>query len=673
MTDAHPAQKQNQNQNQPGSSPLHEIVDASRLLGARSDLVLHGGGNTSIKTRLLDVFGDATDVIYVKGSGWDLASIKEEGFAPLRMDRLHRLLALESLSDSAMMNELRQASLDSTAPDASVESLLHALLPQTAVLHSHADAIITLTNLVDGEQRVRDLFGERLVVVPYVMPGFDLAKRAGELWAQQSTAASKGLLLMNHGLFTVGDTADEAYERHIDFVTEAERYIQNAIGAGRTAPSRASGTEHPRTELSPTSADTATAVAELRSALSRAAGTPMILARHTDEAVAVFTARDDLATLAGQGPLTPEHSIRTKRLPLLGQDVDRYVADYQAYVDEFGSGRGRQITPLGPEPRIILDPDLGMLAAGRTAKDASVAADIYHHTIAVVQTASRISEYRALPAADIFDVEYWELEQAKLARENNTFPFRGEVAIVTGAASGIGRACAKAMLDAGAAVIGLDLDASVATTFDGPAWLGLRVDVTDVDAVRDAVHTGVERFGGVDMLVMAAGIFAASAPIASLDLASWHKSMAVNADSVVALMQIAYPFLKIAPNRGRVVLIASKNVVAPGPGAAAYSSSKTAAAQLARVAALEWAEDGIRVNMVHPDAVFDTALWSPELITARAEKYGLSEEAYKTRNLLHAEVTSARVASVVEVMCSDTFNCTTGAQVPIDGGNDRVI
>ncbi|MCU1544021.1 MAG: Short-chain dehydrogenase [Microbacteriaceae bacterium] len=641
---------------------LDDIVAFSRKLGERSDLVLHGGGNTSIKATVTDVFGDAADVIYVKGSGWDLATIEAAGFVPLRSDRLAKLLTLDSISDSEMMNELRLASLDSTAPDASVEALLHSFLPATAVLHSHADAIVTLSNLVDGERRVRELYGDRLVVVPYVMPGFDLAKAASELWKAESTPESLGMVLLNHGLFTVGDTAAEAYERHIGLVTEAEHYAASVSGA---APAAAP------VDLAVSSLETALTVAGLRTEVSAAAGMPMILRRTTGVDVAAFVGRDDLASIAAQGPLTPEHSIRTKRVPQLGRDVAGYTAAYNSYVAH--NTGDRAITPLTPEPRVILDSELGLLTAGRTAKDAAIAADIYRHTIGVIGTATRISEYRALSPADIFDVEYWELEQAKLARESTPLPFRGEVVIVTGAASGIGRACAEAFLAAGAAVIGLDRDPGVADTFSGAAWLGIEVDVTDVDAMRAAVYAGVDCFGGVDMLVMAAGIFAASAPIAELDLSSWRTSMAVNADAAVALLQIAHPFLKLAPDSGRVVLIATKNAAAPGPGAAAYSASKTAAVQLARVAALEWAEDGIRVNMVHPDAVFDTALWTPELIAARAAKYGMSESEYKTRNLLHAEVTSARVASMVQLMCTDVFDCTTGAQVPVDGGSDRIV
>jgi NAD(P)-dependent dehydrogenase (short-subunit alcohol dehydrogenase family) len=281
--------------------------------------------------------------------------------------------------------------------------------------------------------------------------------------------------------------------------------------------------------------------------------------------------------------------------------------------------------------------------------------------------------YQALPAADIFDVEYWELEQAKLRRTGSPPPLAGQVALVTGAASGIGKACARALLDAGASVVGLDVADSVHTALAGPEWLGVPADVTDPPAVAAALRAGVERFGGLDLLVVSAGVFPQSQPIAKLDPSAWRRTMAVNVDSVADLLRACHPLLAQAPAGGRVVLIASKNVPAPGPGAAAYSASKAALTQLARVAALEWAADGIRVNIVHPDAVFDTGLWTDEVLAERARRYGMSVADYKRRNLLGREVTSATVAQMVTQMCGDAFACTTGAQVPVDGGNDRVV
>jgi rhamnose utilization protein RhaD (predicted bifunctional aldolase and dehydrogenase)/NAD(P)-dependent dehydrogenase (short-subunit alcohol dehydrogenase family) len=639
---------------------LAGCVYGSRLLGSDPALVLHGGGNTSVKATVADITGEPQVVLYIKGSGWDLANITSAGFTPLRLSSVRRLLKLDRLDDAEMMNQLRCASLRADAPDPSVETLLHALLPYPAVQHSHADALLALTNQPDGEALVRDVFGDDVVVVPYVMPGFDLAKRTAHLFAGQAGPGTQGMVLLNHGLVTFGVDTNEAYRRHVDLVTRVEEYL-----VGQTRRPAAT----PRTVVAPhpDPLDLAT----LRRSISEAAGAPMVLSRHDDPHIRAFVDRPDLRTLAGRGPATPDHVIRTKRLPLIGCDVAAYVSMYQAYLDEHRDRARTALTPLDPAPRIVLDPAFGMLTVGRTARDAAIAYDIYAHTIDIIERAEAVGSYRALPAGDIFDVEYWELEQAKLGRSATPPEFAGEVALVTGAASGIGRACATALRARGAAVVGIDINPAVAA--DSDDYLGVQGDVTEPSTVDDAIERGVERFGGVDIVVPAAGIFPESHPLADLDPAAWRSTMSVNVDAIAYLFARVYPFLSLAPGGGRVVLIASKNVPAPGVGAAAYSVSKAAATQLARVAALEWAAAGIRVNVVHPDAVFDTGLWTDELIAERARHYGISVAQYKTRNLLHAEISSARVAALVVALCGDAFAVTTGAQIPVDGGNDRVI
>ncbi|HZN16579.1 MAG TPA: bifunctional aldolase/short-chain dehydrogenase [Micromonosporaceae bacterium] len=643
----------------PGAhDPVGQCVYGSRLLGAEPALVLHGGGNTSVKTTVPDVFGDLVEVLYVKGSGWDLATIERAGFTALRLDRLRRLLGLGRLTDTQMMNELRAARLDASAPDPSVESLLHALLPHAAVLHSHADALVTLTNQPDGAAVVRSVLGADVVVVPYVMPGFDLAKLCAATVPAQLAPDTPGLVLLNHGLFTFGASTQEAYQRHVELVGRAERFLARHRPQWADEPQRA---DQPRSAVAPAE------IAALRKEISDVAGRPMVVSRHDNARVRGFLARPERSQ---RGPLTPDHVIRTKRVPLLGRDVAGYAREYRRYFDEHKDRRGVPLTMLDPAPRVLLDPAYGMLTAGPRVADADIAADIYHHTIDVIATAESVGSYQALDAADLFDVEYWELEQAKLGRAGAPAPFTGEVALVTGAASGIGRACAQALRARGAAVVGLDLSPGPA---EAPDYLAVRVDVTDPAGVTDAVRAGVERFGGVDMLVAAAGVFPAAQPLAGSDPAAWRQAMAVNAESVAYLFGAVHPLLALAPRGGRVVVVASKNVRAPGPGAAAYSASKAAVTQLARVAALEWAGDGIRVNLVHPDAVFDTGLWTEELLADRAARYGLSVAAYKRRNLLGMEVTSRHVGEVVAALCSDGFAATTGAQVPVDGGNERVV
>lgn len=640
--------------------PIEECVYGSRLIGADPSLVLHGGGNTSVKADWTDVTGDVVDALYVKGSGWDLASIEVPGFTPLPIARLHQLLTLDSLSDPDMVAALSAARLDPASPQPSVETLLHALLPHRAVLHSHADVIVALTNLANGEDVVTEALGGDVLVVPYVMPGFDLAKVVAEMWPRAATDRTIGMVLMNHGLFTFGETTSLAYERHVELITRAEKWLAARASPPASAP-RLEDVD--RVEL-----------ATIRRDISRAAGTPMIVTRHRNDTVARFVARPDLASLADRGPLTPDHIIRTKRVPLVGLDIEAYVVAYRGYFARNSNRSPGELVMLDPAPRVVLDPRIGMLTAGRSPGDADIAADIYHHTIPVLEQAEdHLGGYRALGEAELFDVEYWDLEQAKLRRRGTPPPMTGQVALVTGAASGIGRACAAELLDRGAAVVGLDVSEEVAEAFAGAAWLGVTADVTDGDAVAGALDAAVERFGGIDLAVLAAGIFGASRPLAEFDEFEWRQVQAINVDSAAALLADLHPLLARSPAMPAVTVIASKNVPAPGQGASAYSASKAALTQLARVAALEWAADGIRVNAVHPDAVFDTALWTEDLITERAARYGLTPEEYKRRNLLSVEVTSATVAGVVTELLSERFAATTGAQVPVDGGSDRVI
>lgn len=310
---------------------------------------------------------------------------------------------------------------------------------------------------------------------------------------------------------------------------------------------------------------------------------------------------------------------------------------------------------------------------GQNAKEAEVAEAIYRHTMQVITQTEAMGGYRALPAQDIFEVEYWDLEQAKLKTAGKTPPFTGEVALVTGGANGIGKACVEAMLARGAAVVSLDLQPGSDDFTSRPDYCAIQCDVTDEAQLAEALEAIVRRFGGLDMVVLNAGVFPPGTPIAKLALDAWEKVMRVNLNANLSLLRLCYPLLKASPRSGRVVVVASKNVPAPGPGAAAYSASKAALTQLARVAALEWGADGIRINVVHPNAVFDTGIWTDDILAARAKNYGMSVEDYKTNNVLKVEITSRDVGELVATLCDAPFSRTTGAQVPIDGGNDRVI
>jgi rhamnose utilization protein RhaD (predicted bifunctional aldolase and dehydrogenase)/NAD(P)-dependent dehydrogenase (short-subunit alcohol dehydrogenase family) len=642
-------------------SDLELRVYSSRLLGRDNTLVLHGGGNTSVKLRERNVAGEEEEILYVKGSGWDLKTIEAEGFAPVRMAHLLKLAQLEALSDPQMVNELATNVTRAGAPAPSVETILHAIVPHKFVDHTHADALLAITNTEDGEARIREIYGEEVVIVPYVMPGFELAKVCGRKFAAEAKPSTIGIVLLQHGLFSFGATAEESYGRMISLVERAENYLkENAAWEWPIGPMGPIGPM--RVQL-----------ATLRQRIAQSAGFPVLFSTVCDARSIGFARANNVSEISQRGPATPDHILRTKRLPMLGRDVESYASSYREYFARNSPRAKEAKTMLDPAPRVVLDPEFGLATAGRSAKEAAIARDLYSHTMEVIQRAEALGGYRALSEEELFEFEYWDLEQAKLRRAGAPPVFAGEIALVTGAASGIGKACVEALLRRGAAVIGLDINSKVAGIAARPAYLGLPCDITSAEAVGEALEAGVRAFGGMDMVILNAGIFPAGTPIESLESSEWRRVFEVNVDANLTLMRECYPLLKLAPRGGRVVVIGSKNVAAPGPGAGAYSASKAALTQLARVAALEWGGAGIRVNTLHPNAVFDTGIWTDEVLKARAESYRLSIDEYKRRNVLGTEVRSSDVAELAAEMCGPLFSKTTGAQIPIDGGNERVI
>lgn len=641
------------------TTPLDLRIYTSRLLGADTRLVLHGGGNTSVKAQHTNLFGEEETILYIKGSGHDLATIDRRGFAPVRLNELVRMAQLPSLSDGDMVNAMRCAMTDSTAPTPSVEAILHAIIPATFVDHTHADAVLTILDTPHAEQYVREIYGDKLLVIPYVMPGFALARQCAIQLTTELKPHHEGLILLNHGIFTWGDDARTSYERMIHYVDMAEQFVNQRVV--RTVPSA-----HPLPAARQ-------ARAELRAAISDAMGAPVVtVPRHTDESAA-FVTRPDLADIAQRGCVTPDHIIRTRQIPLVGRDVTAYTERYQRWFEELKGSIDAPLTMLDPAPRIVLDAELGMLTVGRRVREAVIAADVYGQSIPVITAAEQLGGYTPLGDIDLFAIEYWELEQVKLKLLGSLPRMSGEIALVTGAASGIGRACVEAFLAQGAAVIALDINPELPAIYQRPDVCTVVCDISDEHALIKAVDTGVSAFGGIDILVLNAGIFPKSRTLNQMPSAEWRQTMAINLDANVVLMRECHGMLKLAPNGGRVVVVGSKNVPAPGPGAAAYSASKAAITQLARVAALEWGNDNIRVNVIHPNQVFDTGIWSDDVLSNRAASYGLSIDEYKKNNILHTTITSRDVAALVVELCGPVFARTTGAQIPIDGGNDRVI
>lgn len=650
------------------ADPLAMRVYSSRLLGREPALVLHGGGNTSVKAEVADLFGDAKPVLYVKGSGWDLATIEAPGFAPVCLDTLCRMAELPALSDPEMVRAQRAAMTDPYAPNPSVEAILHAIIPFKYVDHTHADAAVTLTNTPDGEARIRALYGERVLVVPYTMPGFVLAKVIWEMTQDIDWSSLDGMVLMSHGVFSFADDARSSYENMIRLVTQAEEALAEEGASVATDTIARDGN----------ASSDLRQLAALRRAVSQARGSAGVARWNTSLEAVGFSGLSNVEDIATRGPLTPDHVIRTKRVPLvlraeseaaMSQCCEDYFDDYRAYFDRNTSG---DLTCLDPAPRWAVWPGRGTLAFGANVKEADIIADISAHTVAAIQRAECLGGWQALPEKDIFDVEYWDLEQAKLRKAGTPAAFAGKVALVTGAASGIGRACAEALHEKGAAVVALDIDPAVETHFAASDFVGWVCDVTDTESLQAVVDEAVRLFGGLDIVVSNAGTFPSNSRIEEMDSDVWERSLRINLSSHEQLLQCCIPYLEHGINPA-VVFMASKNVIAPGPGAAAYSVAKAGVTQLARVAALELGPKGIRVNVLHPDAVFDTAIWTQEVLESRAKHYGMTVQEYKTKNLLKVEISSRDVAEMTCALAGPLFAKTTGAQIPIDGGNDRVI
>jgi rhamnulose-1-phosphate aldolase/alcohol dehydrogenase len=671
-------------------------VYTSRLIGRDTSLVMHGGGNTSLKGVVTTLLGDKVEALFIKGSGWDLDSIEPPGLPPVRLADLRRLRALPALSDEEMVNQLRVSLFDAGAPSPSVETLLHAFLPHRYIDHSHADIALVVTNQPpgDAEALAREAFGPRFAIVPYVMPGFALAKLAAEVYERDPSV--EGLVLLNHGLFTFADDARTAYERMIEAADRAERFVRARLaGAPRVVVEGADldGAARAAAKLAPA----------LRGALAEqgdgeGAGFQRMLLEHRASGdVLEALARPDAADLASRGPLTPDHVIRTKgpalflegALPLddeaalrdrLKEAVAAYRAHYDRYFEE-NKGRARgSIKKLDASPRVVLAPGIGVLAAGRTKVAARIAADIAEHTVSAKALANAMGRYTALPGGDLFDVEYWSLEQAKLGKAKEP-ALAGQVALVTGAAGAIGFGIAKQLILAGAHVLVSDIEPArveearreLDPKGKGSA-AGLVMDVTDEASVARGFEEASRLYGGLDILVLNAGIAHVSR-IESMDLAALRKVADVNLIGVFLALREGARIFRRQGTGGNVIVNASKNVFAPGAEFAAYSATKAGAHQLGKVAALELASIGVRVNMINADAVFGdekrpSGLWQmvgPERARSRGLDTSELKEYYRQRNLLKASISAEHVGNAV-VFFASNLTPTTGATLPVDGG-----
>jgi len=646
-------------------------VYTTRLLGGDPTLVLHGGGNTSLKAMATDLLGNEIEVICVKGSGWDMAAIEPAGLPAVRLQGLRGLRARDALGDDDMVRVLRASLIDPGAPNPSVETLLHAFLPHKFIDHTHATAVLSLADQPDGAARCAELYGGRLGIVPYVPPGFLLAKKAAEIFEEDETV--EGLVLLKHGIFTFGDTARDAYERMIAAVTLAEGRLQR----GRKnvfAPIALPATVATQQDVAPI----LRGACALPDAAVEGAFKYFVLDFRGGPAVLNLVNGADLVRYGRAGVVTPDHTIRTKNYPLIVPApeagklddfaaavrgaVETFVAEYHAYFARYDQGDKRE---LDPAPRVILVPGFGLFGLGRSAKDAAIAADIAESWVTTVTDAEAVGTFESLTEAELFEMEYWPPEQAKLGSALER-PLQGQVAIVTGGAGTIGLATAVALRAEGAEIALFD---RAAADPEAPAakvsGLGVACDLTDPAAVAAGFRRVVARFGGVDIVVSNAGA-AWQGRIGEVSDAVLRQSFELNFFAHQTVAQQAVKIMLAQGTGGCLLFNVSKQAVNPGPNFGPYGLPKAATLALMRQYALEYGAQGIRSNAVNADGIRG-GLLTPAMVADRAKAYGISEAAYMSRNLLRREVTAEDVAAAF-VDLALARNTTAGVTT-VDGGN----
>lgn len=639
----------------------------TRLLGSDPELVLHGGGNTSVKTTLRELDGSEVEVLCVKGSGWDMGTIEPQGLPAVRLAPLQEMVNFDRLSDDDMVMLQRRLLIDPNAPNPSVEAILHAILPFRHIDHTHANAIVSLTNQPQGADLIAEVFPDS-IVVPYVMPGFDLAKVCDA--AFRANPKGDGMILLKHGIFTWSEDPRQAYEDMIAKIDLAEK----RLARGRVYTATAVRAQVTAAQIAPI----------LRGALAipAAEGRPkrLVLEHRATQAVLDFCARPNLADLVRRGNATPEHVIHIKRFGLAlpapgpdlaawGAEVRRAVAAYEAeYTDYFARNNARAgggKTMLDPKPRALYVPGIGIFGAGPGHKNARVAADVIEATIDVISKAEGISGFEALSEADLFDIEYWSLEQAKLTKVQEK-PLTRQVAVVTGAASGLGLAVAEALKAEGAELALFDIaEAPLNAAARRLGALPVLCDVTDAGAVDAALAQVAAHFGGVDILISNAGV-ALQGDLLNIPDATFRTSFEINFWGHHHMTRAAVRIMEAQGTGGAVVFNVSKQAVNPGAGFGSYGTAKAALLALMRHYAIEHGAAGITVNAVNADRI-RTGLMTDDMVAARAKARGISEDDYMRGNLLRREVTGADVAAAFVQLAK--ARSSTGAVLTVDGGN----
>ncbi|WP_130470750.1 bifunctional aldolase/short-chain dehydrogenase [Candidatus Magnetaquicoccus inordinatus] len=660
---------------------------ASRLLGSEPALVLHGGGNTSVKGVWHNLLGEPIAALYVKASGGDLAVIEPEEHTAVALDLLCKVRQLPELSDAAMVHLLRGQRLDPESATPSIETLLHAFLPDTYIDHSHADAVLTLSNQENGAALLAEALGEDVLILPYIHPGFALAKAVAE--ARERAPNTQGMVLMQHGLLTWGESAEESYGRMIALVNRVEEYLGKAYApATEVGEAEVESAWQRYRQLAPV----------LRGALACDSGNVdqpfarFILLPWIDQEVLSILRQEGIGTSLVSPPLTSDHLIRLKPLPLwlqgesatvegLGEAIVEYRQAYSAYIDRQAAGTLAESARYDTTPRVVLIPEVGAICVGADIIEAKRVRDLLCHTLRVKETIFRMGgRYQGLAEADCFAMEYYAPQRAKLSSAPRAALGR-QVALVTGAAGAIGSGICRELLAQGVHLAasdlpgpGLDSLRAELQKLHGERVMAVGMDVTDPEAVAQGLQQIVGQWGGLDLLVLNAGLAHVSS-LEKMQVAAFQRLQRVNVEGTLHLLTAVSRLFRQQATGGDVVLISTKNVFAPGAQFAAYSATKAAAHQLARIASLELAPLGVRVNMVAPDGVFadgerPSGLWAevgPERMRARGLDAAGLQEYYQNRNLLKARITATHVAHAVLYFATRQAPCT-GVTLPVDGG-----
>ncbi len=667
-----------------GLEGLDVLVHTSRLIGMDTNLVVWGGGNSSVKVKGTDHAGRPVRILYVKGSGSDMRTITHKQFTPLRLDDLLPLVKREAMTDDEMVAYQSKCVLEPGSPKPSIETLLHAFLPPTHIYHTHADAICALTDTPNRRGIIEEVYGKKVAVIPYFRPGFLLSKKTGEAYAKNP--GLRAIILDKHGLITWGESAKEAYLETIRMITQAERFIARRRRS-RARPVGSTVSKEARHAIAAAIAPT------LRGAVGR--NKRMVLLYDDDPKALQFVNHPKAKSLSQIGPFTPDHLMHTKPCPLflemngpghsdsgkIKAVLPKALEQYRKrYADYFNRYKTPGVTMLDPNPRVVLIPGVGMFTTGKDRRASRIVRDIYRHTLQVIQDSAAVSSYVSLSPGELCDFEYWPMENFKLTLLPPEKELSRRIALVTGAAGGIGKAVAERLAAEGAMVILTDIDLkktrAVAEAINQKAGeanaAAVKMDVTNETSVRKAFEEAVRAYGGLDILVSNAGI-AKSSPVDRLSLSDWDRSIAVNATGHFLVCRETIRIFKEQGLGGNIVVVATKNVLAPGKDFGAYSASKAAQAQLSRILAIEGAEDKIRVNMINPDGVFqESGLWSKKIREERAKAHGIPieklEDFYAQRNLLKVKILTGDVAEAVLFFASDRSSKTTGAILPVDGG-----